>query len=69
MVIMSYSNELSDEMQANLVKLQHFSELDISTRIHLWKETFIFRRQVVRDQSTNDIMKNFPAYSDAFLVN
>ena len=69
MVIMPYSNELSDEIQSKVVQLQNFSQLDISTQLLLWKETLIFRRQVVRDQSTSDIMKNFPAYSDAFLVN
>ncbi|CAF1276655.1 unnamed protein product [Didymodactylos carnosus] len=64
---------LSDEIQSKVVQLQNFSQLDISTldistQLRLWKETFIFRRQVLRDQSTSDIMKNFPAYSDAFLV-
>lgn len=69
MVIMPYSNELSDEIQTKVVQLQNFSELEVSTQLRLWKETFIFRRQVVRDQSTSDIIKNFPAYSNPFLVN
>jgi len=69
MVIMPYSNELSDEIQSKVVQLQNFSQLDIGTQLRLWKETFIFRRQVVRDQATSDIVKNFPAYSDTFLVN
>lgn len=69
MVIMHYSDELSNEIQSKVPQLQNFSQLDISTQLRLWKETFIFRRQVVRDQSTSDIMKNFPAYSNAFLVN
>ncbi|CAF1970628.1 unnamed protein product [Rotaria magnacalcarata] len=67
MVIMPYSEELSDEIQSKVVQLQNFSQLDVSTQLRLWKETFIFRRQIVRDQSTSDIMKNFPAYSNAFL--
>ncbi|CAF1514497.1 unnamed protein product, partial [Didymodactylos carnosus] len=58
----------SDEIQSKVVQLQNFSQLDISTQLRLWKETFIFRRQVVRDESTSDITKNFPACSDAFLV-
>ncbi|CAM4849426.1 unnamed protein product [Rotaria magnacalcarata] len=68
MVIMPYSEELSDEIQSKVVPLQNFSQLDVSTQLRLWKETFIFRRQIVRDQSTSDIMKNFPAYSNAFLL-
>ncbi|CAM4949821.1 unnamed protein product [Rotaria socialis] len=68
MVIMPYSNELSDEIQTKVVQLQNFSELEVSTQLRLWKETFIFRRQVVRDQSTSDIIKNFPAYSNPFLI-
>ncbi|CAF4282585.1 unnamed protein product [Rotaria magnacalcarata] len=68
MVIMPYSEELSDEIQSKVVQLQNFSQLDVSTQLRLWKETFIFRRQIVRDQSTSDIMKNFPAYSNAFLL-
>ncbi|CAF3367851.1 unnamed protein product [Rotaria sp. Silwood2] len=68
MVIMPYNNQISDEIQSMVVQLQNFSQLDVNTQLRLWKETFTFRRQVVRDQSTSDIMKNFPAYSDAFLV-
>lgn len=69
MIIMPYNNEISDEIQSKVKQLQNFSKLDVNTQLRLWKETFIFRRQVVRDQSTSDIMTNFPAYSDAFLVN
>lgn len=65
---MPYNNQLSDEIQSKVVQLQNFSQLDTDTQLHLWKETFIFRRQVVRDQSTTDIMKNFPAYNNPFLV-
>lgn len=68
MVIMTYNNEISDEIQSKVVQLPNFSQLDINTKLHLWKETFVFRRQVVRDQSTSDVVKNFPAYNDAFLV-
>lgn len=66
---MPYNNELSDEIQSKVVQLQNFFQLDICVKLHLWKETFVFRGQVVREQSTSDVMKNFPAYNDAFLVN
>ena len=68
MVIMPYNNEISDEIQSKVVQLQNFSQLDITTKLRLWKETFVFRRQVVRDQSTSDVMENFSAYNDPFLV-
>ncbi|CAF3881149.1 unnamed protein product [Rotaria sordida] len=63
MVIMPYNNEISDDIQSKVKQLQNFSQLDVNTQLRLWKETFVFRRQVVQDQSTSDIMKNFPAYS------
>ncbi|CAF1286535.1 unnamed protein product [Rotaria sordida] len=68
MVITPYNNEISDEIQSKVVQLQNFSQLDIITKLRLWKETFVFRRQVVRDHSTSDVMKNFSAYNDPFLV-
>lgn len=69
MAIMPCSDELSDEMQSKVIQLQNVSQLDTSTQLRLWKETFILRRKAIRDQSTSDVMKNFPAYSNAFLVN
>ncbi len=69
MVIMPYNNELSDEIQSKVIQLQNFSQLDISSQLSLWKETSVFRRQVVREQSTSDVMTTLPAYRDAFLVN
>lgn len=65
---MPINNEITDEIQSKVVQLQNFSQLDVDTKLRLWKETFVFRRQVVRDQSTSDVMKNFPGYNDDFLV-
>ena len=68
MVIIPYS-DISNEIQSNIEQLQNWSQINADTQLRLWQETFLFRRKVVRDGSTNDIMKNFPAYSNAFLVN
>lgn len=68
MVIMSGNDEISDEIQSKIVQLYDVGQLDIDTKLRLWKETFVFRRQTVRDQSTGDIMKKFPAYNDTHLV-
>ncbi len=67
MIIISY-NEISNEIQSKVEQLRALSQIDLSTQLRLWKETFGFRRQVVREQPTSDVMKNFPAYSDPFLV-
>lgn len=66
---MPCNTELSDEMRCKVTELKNFSKLDTNTQLRLWKETFTVRRQAIRDQSTSDVMKTFPAYSNAFLVN
>ncbi|CAF1237741.1 unnamed protein product [Adineta ricciae] len=68
MVIMHGDNEISDEIQLKAVQLCDFDRLDVDTKLRLWRETFGFRRQAVRDQSTSDIMKKFPAYNEPHLV-
>ncbi len=68
MIIIPY-NEVSNEIQSKVEQLRDLSQIDVNTQLRLWKETFGFRRQIVRDQLTTDIIKNFPAYSDPFLVN
>ena len=58
MVIIPYS-DISNEIQSNIEQLQNWSQIDADTQLRLWQETFLFRRKVVRDGSTNDIMKKF----------
>ncbi|CAF1689079.1 unnamed protein product, partial [Adineta ricciae] len=49
-------------------QLCDFGRLDVDTKLRLWRETFGFRRETVRDQSTSDIMKKFLAYNEPHLV-
>jgi hypothetical protein len=68
MVIIPY-DQISNDIQSKVEQLRDLSQVNVDTQLRLWKETFRFRRQIVRDQSTNDILNNFPAYSNSFLVN
>lgn len=61
--------EISNEIQSKVEQLKDLTLGDISSLTGLWNETFVFRRQVVRDQATSDIINTFPAYSNDFLVN
>jgi hypothetical protein len=62
-------DEISNDIQSKVEQLRDLSQIDVGTQLRLWNETFGFRHQIVRDQSTNDILNNFPAYSNSFLVN
>ena len=69
MIISPDDNDASGEIQSKADQLRDDSQLDIHTQICLWKETLHYRRQSIRDQSTSDILKNFPGYKNALLVN
>ena len=69
MIILPYNNEVSNDIQSKVEKLRNLSQIDVDTRLTLWKETFYFRRQSIRDRSTVDILNDFPGYGDSLLVN
>jgi hypothetical protein len=68
MTIIPYDEE-SNEIQSKVEQLRDLSQIDLNIQLRLWKETIGFRRKIVRNQSTSDILKNFPAYGNPFLVN
>jgi hypothetical protein len=69
MIILPYNNEVSNDIQSKVEQLRNLSQIDVDTRLTLWKETFYIRRQSIRDRSTADILNDFPGYGDSLLVN
>lgn len=68
MIVLPHNDEISNDIQLKVEELRDLSQLDVDTRLSLWKETFYFRRQSIRDRSTNDILSDFPGYGDSLLV-
>ncbi|CAF1501583.1 unnamed protein product [Adineta ricciae] len=67
LVLIPY-DEISNDMDTKVEQLKNLSQFDHSTQLRLWRETFALRRQSVRAGSTNDILKQFPAYSNDFFI-
>ena len=68
MAVMHFDDEPSNEMQAKSNQLRDLTDMDVATQVKLWKETVHYRRKEVRDQSTVDILKKFPGYTNSVLV-
>jgi hypothetical protein len=68
MVVVSLDNELSNEIQTKSEHLRDTTGIDINTQLELWKETLPYRRKLVRDRSTTDILKHFPGYSNSVFI-
>ena len=68
MMIISPSDGQPDEIQSKLDQLRDNSQMDIHMQLRLWRETLSCRRQSIRDRSTTDILKDFPGYGNALLV-
>ncbi|CAF1466611.1 unnamed protein product [Rotaria magnacalcarata] len=52
----------------SIISLLIQTTIDIHTQLHLWKETFYFRRQSIGDRSTADVLKDFSGYGNSLLV-
>ncbi|CAF4060894.1 unnamed protein product [Rotaria sp. Silwood2] len=68
MVIIPYNDDASNDIQLKLDQLRDTTTIDIHTQLYLWKETFCFRRQSIRDRSTADVLKDFSGYGNSLLV-
>ncbi|CAF4195511.1 unnamed protein product [Adineta steineri] len=69
MLILPNNDEKPDDIGAKVNQLRNMSQTDVLTQLKLWKETLHFRRQSIKDHSTEDIIKDFPGYSNSLLVN
>ncbi|CAF1058741.1 unnamed protein product [Adineta steineri] len=68
MIVVSFDDKLSNEIQTKSEQLRDTTDIDINTQLELWKETLPYRRKLVRDRSTIDILKDFPRYSNSIFV-
>jgi hypothetical protein len=67
-MLITNDDERLDDIESKAEKLRDDFQIDLITQLRLWKETIHFRRKCVRDQSTSDILRQFPGYSDPVLV-
>ena len=63
-----YDDSILLEMKKKAEKLRDFSQVDINQHLDIWKDTLHIRRQYISQNSTSDIIINFPGYSSPFLV-
>ncbi|CAF3419355.1 unnamed protein product, partial [Rotaria socialis] len=68
MIIIPQNDETLNDIQLKADQLRDTTTIDIHTQLHLWKETFYFRRQSIGDRSTADVLKDFPGYGNSLLV-
>lgn len=68
MLILPHNDETLNDIQLKADQLRDTTTIDIHTQLHLWKETFYFRRQSIGDRSTADVLKDFPGYGNSLLV-
>lgn len=67
-MLSTYDNAALQVIQTKAEQLKDISQIDLNTQINLWQETIHFRRQRIRNKPTSEIMKEFPGYSNPFLV-
>jgi hypothetical protein len=63
-----YTDQISNDIETKVNQLQDVSQIDAEMKLNLWKQTFSYRREYIRNQSTSYIVKKFPGYSHPFLV-
>ncbi|CAF4445420.1 unnamed protein product, partial [Adineta steineri] len=65
MIVVSFDDKLSNEIQTKSEQLRDTTDIDINTQLESWRETLPYRRKLVRDRSRIDILKDFPRYSNS----
>ena len=68
MMIIPYNDHIANDVDTKVNQLQDASELGTEIKLQLWRETFSYRRECIRNQSTAEIIQKFPGYSDSSLV-
>ncbi|CAF3514816.1 unnamed protein product [Adineta steineri] len=69
MMLAFYDKTTLHNMQLEAEQLRDMSPIDINNQLKLWNEIMQVRRQYIRENSTTDILKEFPGYSNPTLVN
>jgi hypothetical protein len=68
MMLAFYDETTLHNMQLKAEQLRDISPIDINDQLKLWNETMQVRRQYIRENSTSDVLKEFPGYSNPILV-
>ncbi|CAF1362987.1 unnamed protein product [Adineta steineri] len=68
MMLAFYDETTLYNMQLKAEQLRDISPIDINNQMMLWNETMQVRRQYIRENSTSDIVKEFPGYSNPTLI-
>ncbi|CAF1447885.1 unnamed protein product [Adineta steineri] len=68
MMLAFYDETTLHKMQLKAEQLRDISPIDINNQVKLWNETMQVRRQYIRENSTSDIVKEFPGYSNPILI-
>ncbi|CAF1519519.1 unnamed protein product [Rotaria sp. Silwood1] len=67
-MLVSYDDDTLTVIQNKAKKLRDDPQLDLNIRLQLWKETLHVRRKAVRNQTTSEILEEFPGYKDPVLI-
>ncbi|CAF4051096.1 unnamed protein product [Rotaria sordida] len=66
-ILVTYDDDTLTVIQNKVKKLRDDPQLDLNIRLQLWKETLHVRRRAVRNQTTSEILEEFPGYKDPVL--
>ncbi|CAF1426972.1 unnamed protein product, partial [Rotaria sordida] len=67
-ILVTYDDDTLTVIQNKAKKLRDDPQLDLNIRLQLWKETLHVRRRAVRNQTTSEILEEFPGYKDSVLI-
>lgn len=67
-MLVTVDDEKSADIESKVELLRDTSQIDLTTQLNLWKQTIYFRRNRIHDQTTADIIQQFPGYSNPILV-
>lgn len=68
MIMIQLNDDIPNDLQSKINQLKDISQIDLRSQLKLWKETFPYRREYIRNHSTSEILLEFPTYSNPFLV-
>ncbi|CAF1141210.1 unnamed protein product [Adineta ricciae] len=68
MMIIPYNDHIANDIDTKVNQLHDVSQLDTEIKLNLWRQTFPYRREYIRNQTTAEIIQKFPGYSDSVLI-
>ncbi|CAF4309637.1 unnamed protein product, partial [Rotaria sp. Silwood2] len=67
-MVLNYDDDTLNDIQCKAKQLRDDSQIDVNTRLHLWKETVHLRRKTIRDRPTSETLEEFPGYKDPVFI-